>query len=123
MMLPIKPITVSSPAVAGAIAALGGAKYKARIATKVSWKEPKAPNSRPPIVTPPFVPRGTRFQGAVIKKGVVCARIPSSEENVSAATAAYCATIPMGRSFCRVGRCGPAPIGRFDEIKGVLLSR
>lgn len=50
---------------------------------------PKAPARRPVPVTPPFVPGGTtRRVGEVIRRGFDLERIPSSEEKVSAATAA-----------------------------------
>jgi hypothetical protein len=50
--------------------------------------EPSSPAWIPVAVTPPLVPGGTVLHGAVIKRGFVVASIPSSEENVSAATAA-----------------------------------
>lgn len=52
-------------------------------------KAPKSPAAIPTIVTPPFVPGGTsrRFQD-VISRGLLFEMMPSSEENVSAATAA-----------------------------------
>lgn len=52
-------------------------------------KAPKNPAAVPTTVTPPFVPGGTSrsFQD-VISRGLRFERIPSSEENVSAATAA-----------------------------------
>ena len=46
------------------------------------------PAASPVVVTPPFVPGGTVRHGAVMRKGLVTERIPSSEEKVSAATAA-----------------------------------
>jgi hypothetical protein len=50
---------------------------------------PSIPASRPVAVTPPFVPGGTtRSVGEVISRGFDLERIPSSEEKVSAATAA-----------------------------------
>lgn len=50
---------------------------------------PKTPARSPVAVTPPFVPGGTtRRVGDVIRRGLDLDRIPSSEENVSAATAA-----------------------------------
>ena len=51
-------------------------------------KEPAAPARRPTSVTPPFVPGGTARKGFVIRRGGVLERMPSSEEKVSAATAA-----------------------------------
>ena len=74
-------------------------------------------------MTPPFVPRGTRFQGAVIRNGVEVARIPSSELKVSEATAAYCATMPRGRILTRDGKYGPGESWRCEEVKGVLVKR
>lgn len=50
--------------------------------------EAYAPAANPVVVTPPFVPGGTVRHGAVMRKGLVLERIPSSEEKVSAATAA-----------------------------------
>jgi hypothetical protein len=52
-------------------------------------KDPKKPAASPNAVTPPFVPGGTfrKFQD-VISRGRDLERIPSSELNVSAATAA-----------------------------------
>ena len=77
----------------------------------------------PSRVTPPFVPRGTCSHGAVIKNGSPLAKMPSSELNVSDVTAAYCAIIPIGSSFCKTGAYGPAETGTFDEMNGVLNSR
>ena len=52
-------------------------------------KAPKKPASVPVKLTPPLVPGGTsrKFQD-VRRRGFPVERIPSSEENVSAATAA-----------------------------------
>jgi hypothetical protein len=51
--------------------------------------EPRNPATRPQIVTPPFVPFGTfRKLGEVISRGWLSDKMPSSEEKVSAATAA-----------------------------------
>ena len=52
-------------------------------------RDPSSPATRPQTVTPPFVPGGTcrRFKD-VMSRGLVFDRIPSSELNVSAATAA-----------------------------------
>ena len=52
-------------------------------------KAPPKPASVPVKETPPFVPGGTsrKFQD-VRRRGLLLDRIPSSEENVSAATAA-----------------------------------
>ena len=50
---------------------------------------PKKPANVPVRVTPPFVPGGTlRKFHEVISLGLLLDKIPSSEENVSAATAA-----------------------------------
>jgi hypothetical protein len=50
---------------------------------------PSTPANNPVAETPPFVPGGTtRRVGDVISRGCDLERIPSSEENVSAATAA-----------------------------------
>jgi hypothetical protein len=50
---------------------------------------PNKPASIPVPVTPPFVPGGTtRNVGDVMRRGFDLERMPSSEENVSAATAA-----------------------------------
>jgi hypothetical protein len=51
-------------------------------------KAPSKPAPRPAAVTPPFVPGGTMRHGAVMRRGFDFERMPSSEENVSAATAA-----------------------------------
>lgn len=52
-------------------------------------KDPRKPARIPIAVTPPFVPGGTsRKVGDVINRGLLDAMIPSSEEKVSAATAA-----------------------------------
>lgn len=58
----------------------------AAVADKMN--EPRRPACIPVAVTPPFVPGGTVRHGAVIRRGLDVASIPSSEENVSAATAA-----------------------------------
>lgn len=59
------------------------------IALVTRRREPKRPAARPIGVTPPLVPRGTmRRVGLVSRRGGVDERMPSSEENVSAATAA-----------------------------------
>lgn len=51
--------------------------------------EPSKPPRKPAIVTPPLVPGGTsRSLPEVISLGLLFERMPSSEENVSAATAA-----------------------------------
>lgn len=50
--------------------------------------DPSRPAPRPVAVTPPFVPGGTfRRLSEVMRRGEDLDRIPSSEENVSAATA------------------------------------
>lgn len=49
--------------------------------------------------------------------------MPSSEEKVSDATAAYCAMIPIGRSFVRAGKYGPGEMRRCEEVNGMLVSR
>ena len=52
-------------------------------------KAPMKPASVPVAVTPPFVPGGTfRRLRDVSRRGALEERMPSSEENVSAATAA-----------------------------------
>jgi hypothetical protein len=52
-------------------------------------KAPSRPARRPVAVTPPLVPGGTtRRVREVIRRGFDLERIPSSEEKVSAATAA-----------------------------------
>lgn len=67
-------------------------------------KPPKTPQSRPAIVTPPFVPLGTRRQGWVIRKGGVEDKMPSSELRVSDAAAAYdLFTCDTFISFCCLG--------------------
>ena len=51
--------------------------------------EPKRPARRPTNVTPPLVPGGTSLNAReVIRRGRPLASIPSSDEYVSAATAA-----------------------------------
>ena len=51
--------------------------------------DPNTPAKRPVAVIPPFVPGGTtRRFGEVMRRGLDLERIPSSEEKVSAATAA-----------------------------------
>ena len=52
-------------------------------------RAPRQPASVPVRVTPPFVPGGTsrKFQD-VNSRGLVAERMPSSDEKVSAATAA-----------------------------------
>ncbi|KAI7134513.1 hypothetical protein KC352_g30714, partial [Hortaea werneckii] len=77
----------------------------------------------PSIVTPPFVPRATFRQGAVIRNGLPLARIPSSDENVSAATAAYCTSTPIGNTLSRFGTEGPAASGKCEEIYGPFAFR
>lgn len=57
-------------------------------ATKDIASEPYMPAASPVVVTPPFVPGGTVRHGAVMRKGFVLERMPSSDEKVSAATAA-----------------------------------
>jgi hypothetical protein len=52
-------------------------------------EEPSNPARVPESVTPPFVPGGTcRSFRDVMRRGVFFERMPSSEEKVSAATAA-----------------------------------
>jgi hypothetical protein len=52
-------------------------------------KAPKKPAKIPVAETPPFVPGGTtRRVGEVMSRGFDLERIPSSDEYVSAATAA-----------------------------------
>lgn len=51
-------------------------------------KDPKRPALIPVAVTPPLVPGGTMRHGFVIRRGLDFARMPSSDEKVSAATAA-----------------------------------
>lgn len=54
-----------------------------------TMNEPRRPAPRPVAVTPPFVPGGTsRRFNEVIRRGLDFERMPSSEESVSAATAA-----------------------------------
>lgn len=54
-----------------------------------TMNDPKRPAPRPVAVTPPFVPGGTsRRFNEVIRRGLDFERMPSSEEKVSAATAA-----------------------------------
>lgn len=56
---------------------------------KETMNEPSRPAPSPVTVTPPFVPGGTsRRLREVIRRGFDLDRMPSSEENVSAATAA-----------------------------------
>lgn len=56
---------------------------------RATENEPRRPAPRPATVTPPFVPGGTsRRVREVIRRGFDFDRIPSSEEKVSAATAA-----------------------------------
>ena len=54
-----------------------------------TMNDPRRPAPRPAAVTPPFVPGGTsRRFNEVIRRGFDFERMPSSEEKVSAATAA-----------------------------------
>src|SRR5690349_6675020 len=63
-----------------------GVKTSALITT---INEPINPANSPHKVTPPFVPLGTRRKvNDVMRRGSCVDRIPSSDENVSAATAA-----------------------------------
>ncbi|KAI6870397.1 hypothetical protein D0864_07862 [Hortaea werneckii] len=95
----------------------------AKTAVTVKRHDPSAPYPNPSIVTPPFVPRATFRQGAVIRNGLPLARIPSSDENVSAATAAYCTSTPIGNTLSRFGTEGPAASGKCEEIYGPFAFR
>lgn len=56
---------------------------------RATVKEPSRPAPNPVAVTPPLVPGGTsRKLSEVIRRGLDLERMPSSEEKVSAATAA-----------------------------------
>jgi hypothetical protein len=56
---------------------------------RATVNDPRRPAPKPAAVTPPFVPGGTsRRVRDVIRRGFDLDRIPSSEEKVSAATAA-----------------------------------
>src|SRR6266480_4056023 len=59
-----------------------------RVAVTLMIEAPRRPACIPVVVTPPLVPGGTLRQGEVIRRGGEVERIPSSEEKVSAATAA-----------------------------------
>ncbi|KAI7158069.1 hypothetical protein KC324_g13804, partial [Hortaea werneckii] len=87
----------------------------AKTAVTVNNHAPNAPYINPSIVTPPFVPRGTFRQGAVIRNGVVADKIPSSDENVSAATAAYCTNTPIGKTLSKFGNEGPGERGMREN--------
>jgi hypothetical protein len=63
-------------------------KGMSKVAVALMIDDPTSPAYIPVAVTPPFVPGDTMRQGAVIRRGLVVDRIPSSEEKVSAATAA-----------------------------------
>ncbi|KAI7555016.1 hypothetical protein KC331_g136 [Hortaea werneckii] len=115
IVIPPPPTTPSPPA--------EEQNLNAKTAVTVNNHAPNAPYINPSIVTPPFVPRGTFRQGAVIRNGVVLDKIPSSDENVSAATAAYCTKTPMGRTLSRFGNEGPGASGRCEEINAELAFR
>ncbi|KAI6824193.1 hypothetical protein KC342_g11682, partial [Hortaea werneckii] len=117
---PTKPIKLTNAAVRASIVIPpptfpsppgGEQNLNAKTAVTVNNHAPNAPYINPSIVTPPFVPRGTFRQGAVIRNGVVADKIPSSDENVSAATAAYCTSTPMGRTLSKFGNEGPGASG------------
>jgi hypothetical protein len=59
-----------------------------RAAVAERMKDPRRPACIPVAVTPPLVPGGTTRHGDVIRRGLVVASIPNSDEKVSAATAA-----------------------------------
>lgn len=63
-------------------------KEMSEIDRRPIMKLPAIPLVRPASVTPPFVPGGTTRQGAVISLGWDLERMPSSDERVSAVTAA-----------------------------------
>ena len=65
-----------------------GQKGRRSAAVTDIMNDPSRPAARPVTVTPPFVPGGTVRQGAVMRRGWEGERMPSSEEKVSAATAA-----------------------------------
>ncbi|KAI7164455.1 hypothetical protein KC319_g23451, partial [Hortaea werneckii] len=82
------------------------------------------PYPNPSIVTPPFVPRATFRHGAVIRNGLPLARMPNSDENVSAATAAYCTSTPIGNTLSRsAGTQGPGPPGKCEDMNGPFAFR
>lgn len=58
------------------------------LAVADSIKDPRRPAFIPVAVTPPLVPGGTTRHGLVMRRGWDLARMPSSDEKVSAATAA-----------------------------------
>lgn len=64
-------------------------KGSTRADVAATENEPSRPAASPTAVTPPFVPGGTcRRVREVMRRGLDLARMPSSEEKVSAATAA-----------------------------------
>lgn len=65
-----------------------GQNGRSMAAVREMIKDPSRPACIPVAVTPPFVPGGTCLHGDVIRRGFEVASMPSSEENVSAATAA-----------------------------------
>ncbi|RMZ01244.1 hypothetical protein D0860_07685 [Hortaea werneckii] len=95
----------------------------AKTAVTVKRHDPSAPYPNPSTVTPPFVPRATFRQGAVIRNGLVRDRMPSSDENVSAATAAYCTSTPIGNTLSRFGNEGPGAMGRCEDMNGPFAFR
>ncbi|KXT14253.1 hypothetical protein AC579_6703 [Pseudocercospora musae] len=97
--LPAKPAITKSPDTFASIVTLGSVKKSPIPATNVSNPLPSTLYFNPSIVTPPFVPFATFFQGAVIITVSPFDKIPSSDANVSAATAAYCAMMPIGSTW------------------------
>lgn len=87
------PATKRMRSVAGQLAAVLDVDVeqygRRKSAVTVMMSEPRAPAIRPQVVTPPLVPGGTRRRRSeVMRRGWVLERMPSSEEKVSAATAA-----------------------------------
>lgn len=65
-----------------------GQKGRRIAAVSEIMKEPRRPACMPVEVTPPLVPGATLIHRRVMRRGLEVARMPSSEEKVSAATAA-----------------------------------
>jgi hypothetical protein len=68
---------------------LPGRSGRRRAVVRAMVNAPRKPDRMPVSVTPPFVPGGTRrSESEVRRRGAELERMPSSEEKVSAATAA-----------------------------------
>ena len=94
-MLPVSPRALVVAA-QESFAVSGGQNVPTARLARAMMAPPARPARRPVGVTPPFVPGGTGWR-VVMRTGGEGERMPSSEERVSAHTAAYWAMIPERR--------------------------